>query len=221
MQKPAKSPITSQHPAGMLSQEAPAAEPHTGEEQLLTSLNDLVPSPEYRLIIDLTMQQFAESEQPLFERLLSIPPGERLPALVNRYGPKRIHKLITLLLVDYLTAVTNTPAINFTRTRVAVAACELMMAAAEDQLGLEDLIVFFTLARKGRFGQTAEPLTHPGILQNLDRYRAERWKAYVLLSEPDGMDPEPLSPFSRTSPEPATLSSLMERPEIHLPLKAS
>jgi hypothetical protein len=68
-------------------------------------------------------------------------------------------------------------------TKIAAVACDLILSAYEDQLSLEDMIVFFELAKKGKYGKFKGMLTHFSIMQKLEQFRLDRSAAYYKLKE--------------------------------------
>ena len=142
-----------------------------------------VRSLEYEVIANLAMKQFVQDKVINFEGLLSIPLTERIPGLINDYGLKRAHRLIKLVLQEFCYAIPLPKSAKLSDTKIAACACDLILAAYEDQLSLEDLIVFFERAKEGAFGKFKGTLTHFSIMQKLEQYRIERSATYHKLKE--------------------------------------
>jgi hypothetical protein len=143
-----------------------------------------VRSLEYEVISNLAMKQFvAEGEVIQFEGLLSIPLAERIPGLIADYGLKRAHRLIKMVLQEFCYSIPLPKSAKLSDTKIAACACDLILAAYEDQLSLEDLIVFFELAKNGKWGKFKGMLTHFSIMQKLEQYRMERSAAYYTLKD--------------------------------------
>ena len=143
-----------------------------------------VRSLEYEVISNLAMKQFvAEGEVIQFEGLLSIPLTERIPGLISDYGLKRAHRLIKMVLQEFCYNIPLPKSAKLSDTKIAACACDLILAAYEDQLALEDLIVFFELAKGGKWGKFKGTLTHFSIMQKLEQYRTERSAAYYKLKD--------------------------------------
>lgn len=140
-----------------------------------------VRSLEYEVIANLAMKQFMAGEEVLYEGLLSMPLTERIPGLIKEYGLKRAHRLIKMILQEFCYSIPLPKSAKLTETRIAACACDLILAAYEDQLGLEDLIVFFERAKQGKYGRFKSVLTHAAIMQKLEQYRADRSAAYQKL----------------------------------------
>jgi len=140
-------------------------------------------SLEYELIANLALQQYSTDEGANFEALLSIPLSERIPALVNEYGLKRMHRLIKTILNEFCHSITLPKSKKLTETKTSVTACDLILVADEDQLSMEDLIVFFELAKNGKYGKFKTVLTHYTIMEKLEQFRQQRYEAYVRIKE--------------------------------------
>jgi hypothetical protein len=136
------------------------------------------------VIANLALQQYIKKEKPDFELLLSIPLTERIPGLIKEYGLKRMHKLIKLILQEFCYSIALPKSKKLTETKISACACDLILVAEEDQLSLEDLIVFFELAKKGTYGKAQK--------------ETEQKK---------------LGPVERTSPEPTAIRHLFEKGE--------
>ena len=140
-------------------------------------------SLEYEVIANLALKQFVQEDKVNFEGLLSIPLTERIPGLIHEYGLKRAHRLIKLVLQEFCYSIPLPKSAKLSDTKIAACACDLILAAYEDQLSLEDLIVFFERAKKGRYGKFKGTLTHYSIMQKLEQYCMDRSAAYRSLKE--------------------------------------
>ena len=66
-------------------------------------------------------------------------------------------------------------------TKIAACACDIILAAYEDQLSLEDVVVFLERAKDGKYGKFKGMVTHFGVMQKLEQYRTARSSAYQTL----------------------------------------
>ena len=176
-----------------------------------------VRSLEYELIAHLAIQQYTIDGKPDFKRLLSIPMQERMHAHIGEYGLKRMHRLVKLILQEFCYAVALPKSKKLTDTRIAVCACDLILAAHEDGLATEDLILFFEGAKKGSYGKFRGVLTHFDIMDKLEQYRQERFNALVTLKQEREAALKALGPLERSSPEPTLLKNLFD--DGHIPMK--
>ena len=171
-------------------------------------------SLEYELIASLTLQQYATEEGVRFDGLLAIPLGERIPGLVGAYGLKRMHRLIRTVVTEFCYAIALPKSRKLTETKTSVTACDLILAAEEDQLSMEDLILFFELAKKGRYGKFKGTLTHFAIMEKLELYRQERYEAYLKIRNEKEAEVRLLGPLERISPEPTPIKQLFEEAKV-------
>jgi hypothetical protein len=171
-------------------------------------------SLEYELIAGLALQQYATADGANFGALLSIPLSERIPGLVNEYGLKRMHRLIKMVLNEFCYSVALPKSKKLTETKTSVVACDLILVADEDQLSMEDLIVFFELAKNGRYGKFKGLLTHHAIMEKLEQFRQERYATYVRIKEQKEAEVRLLGPTERISPEPTPIKQLFEEGKI-------
>lgn len=167
-------------------------------------------SLEYELIASLALQQYSTANGANFEALLSIPLSERIPALVSEYGLKRMHRLIKLMLNEFCYSIALPKSKKLTETKNSVIACDLILVADEDQLSMEDLIVFFELTKNGKYGKFKSLLTHCFIMQKLEEFRQERYARYLQIKEKKEAELRLLGPGERISPEPTPIKKLFE-----------
>ena len=176
-------------------------------------------SLEYELIASLAYQQYADQEAPNFEALLSIPLTERIPGLLKEYGLKKMHRLIRTMLHEFCHGIKLPKSRMLTETRMSAVACDLILVAEEDQLSMEDLIVFFELAKKGRWGKFKGLLTHFSLMEKLEQYREERYRRYSEIREEQEKEVRMLGPTERISPEPTPIKQLFEQTARIIPFK--
>ena len=179
-------------------------------EQAKKSRKRFTRSLEYELIASLAANHYSTTDGANFEALLSIPLSERIPALINEYGLKRMHRLIKTILNEFCQSVTLPKSKKLTETKTSVVACDLILVADEDQLSMEDLVVFFELAKNGNYGKFRNLLTHYSIMEKLDQFRQERYATYVRIKEQKEAEVRLLGPTERISPEPTLIKKLFE-----------
>jgi len=167
-------------------------------------------SLEYELIANLALQQYSTADGANFEALLSIPLSERIPALISEYGLKRMHRLIKTILNEFCYSIALAKSKKLTDTKTSVTACDLILVADEDQLSMEDLIVFFELAKNGKYGKFKTVLTHYSIMEKLEQFRQDRYETYVRIKEQKEAEVRLLGPTERISPQPTLIKQLFE-----------
>lgn len=172
-----------------------------------------VRSLEYEVIANLAMKQFVQEKEINFEGLLSIPLTERVPGLINDYGLKRAHRLIKLVLQEFCYSIPLPKSAKLSDTKIAACACDLILAAYEDQLSLEDLIVFFERAKDGAWGKFRGTLTHFSIMQKLEQYRTERSATYRKLREEQEAKLKTMSVIPRIG-ETKSIGEILQQAEV-------
>ena len=168
-----------------------------------------VRSLEYELIASLALQQFGSPDGPMFEKLLAIPLTERVPGHIEEYGLKRMQRLLKLIIQEFVYSVALPKSRKLTDTQIAVCACDLVLAAHEDQLSLEDFIVFFEGLKDGHYGRFKGQLTHWIIMQKLEQYRQLRFEAFQRERERILREREVKRELeTRIAPEPTPIGDL-------------
>lgn len=171
-------------------------------------------SLEYELIASLAFQQYSTADGANFEALLSIPLSERIPGLIKEYGLKRMHRLIKTILNEFCYSIALPKSKKLTETKTSVVSCDLILVADEDQLSMEDLIVFFELAKNGNYGKFKSLLTHYSIMEKLEQFRQERYATYVRIKEQKEAEVRLLGPTERISPEPTPIKQFFEEGKV-------
>ena len=172
-----------------------------------------VRSLEYEVIANLAKKQFLVGDVVLFDRLLSMPLTERIPGLINEYGLKRAHRLIKLVLQEFCYGIGLPKSAKLSETKIAVCTCDLILAAYEDQLSLEDLIVFFERAKAGHYGKFKGMLTHFSIMQKLEQYRLKRSEAYHILKEEKEAEIKKMAEMPRIG-EVKSIGEIMQQAQV-------
>jgi hypothetical protein len=172
-----------------------------------------VRSLEYEVIANLALKQYLDNDQVNFDGLLSIPLSERIPGLIKEYGLKRAHRLIKLVLQEFCYSIPLPKSAKLSDTKIAACACDLILAAHEDQLSLEDLVVFFERAKEGKYGKFKGVVTHFSIMQKLEQYRLERSEVYFKLKKEQETALRRMNDIPRIG-EAKSIGEIMQQAEI-------
>jgi hypothetical protein len=169
---------------------------------------------EYELITNLVQQQYSKDGEINFPLLLSIPLQDRIPALVQEFGIKRMYHLLLMIVraFSYSLPIPKTKKLN--DTRMSVCACDLILTAQEDQLSLEDIILFFEKAKAGKYGPIKSLLSHYQVMSLLDKYRAERHEAFMKIKGEKDAEMKTLGPEERTCEEPKQIGEILKQATI-------
>ena len=166
---------------------------------------------EYGIISNLVVQQYGQNGDVKWDALLSIPLTERIPGLIHSYGKKTMHKLLVMILKEFTNSLPLTKIKKMTDTRIAIATCEVMLTSFEDQLSLEDLILFLQKAKGGHYG-TIKNMSHPAqLLSLLEPFRQARHEAYQKMKEAQHAAHNALGDSERSAQNPTSLNDLLHQ----------
>ena len=166
---------------------------------------------EYGIISNLVVQQYGQNGEVKWDALLSIPLTERIPGLIHSYGKKTMHKLLVMILKEFTNALPLTKIKKMTDTRIAIAACEVMLTSWEDQLSLEDLILFLQKAKAGHYG-AIKNMSHPvQLLTLMEPFRQARHEAYQKMKEAQHQAYKGLGDEEKSASNPTSLNDLLHQ----------
>jgi hypothetical protein len=166
---------------------------------------------EYTMIANLVTQQYQDDKTVRFDALLGIPVEDRIPGLIERYGNKTMYRLLVMMLKEFFASLPLPRYKKPTETKTSVTACQLMLTSYEDQLALEDVILFLQRVKAGVYG-TIKNLADPTILFTLlEIYRKTRHEAYARIKEEKEAALKALGPVARIAPEPTSVGEIMKQ----------
>ena len=168
-------------------------------------------SLEYEIIANLVLQQYEKEEAVRFDLLYAISAEDRIPSLTSEYGKKRMYKLIVTLLREFCISIPLPKTKKLNDTRINVCACDLMISAEEEELSMEDLILFFERTKKGKYGPIKKFMTHQIIKEKLDMYLHERSNAFEKFAEEKNAKLKALGPVERTCDEPKQIGEILKQ----------
>lgn len=152
------------------------------------------------------LQTYQERGTVLFDKVLAISLHARIPNLTHVYGFENIHKLIGALLTAF------NESLNLVRpmTPEQIFECsrELVMTTEEDQLSIEDYVLFFKGAKEGKYGRVFDRMDQQTIFEMLEQYREQRHKEFLKIKETKHLEKKALGPADRTN-EPNPLQESM------------
>lgn len=126
-------------------------------------------------------KQFQHQGAVLFDKLLAIPLSGRIPSLTHEYGVEMIHKIVAVLLTQFNNDL------NLIRPMSAeqIESCsfELVMTTEEDQLSIEDYVLFFKGAKEGKYGRILDRLDQQTVFSLLEEYRQQRHQQFLHIRE--------------------------------------
>lgn len=132
-----------------------------------------------------------------FEKVLAISMHSRIPNLTHVYGTEMIHKILAALLTSFQNDL------NLIRPMSAeqIESCslELVMTTEEDQLSIEDYVLFFKGAKEGKYGRILDRMDQQTIFTLLEEYRQQRHIAKIRIKENKDLELKALGPSERTT----------------------
>jgi hypothetical protein len=116
-----------------------------------------------------------------FDKVLSISAHGRIPNLTHIYGFEAIHEILIVLLTSFSNSLNLIRPMN--SDQIVECAHELVMTTQEDQLSIEDYVLFFKGAREGKYGKILDRLDQQTIFEMLEQYRQRRHEQYLRIKE--------------------------------------
>lgn len=171
-------------------------------------------SLEYEIIANLVLQQYEKDGDVRFDLLWSILPTDRIPTLMEEYGKRRMYKLIATLLKEFCISIPLPKTKKLNDSRINVCACDLMISAHEEELSMEDLILFFERTKVGKYGVIKKYLTHQIIKEKLDMYLEERRKAFSKFSQQKHAELKALGPVERICDGPKQIGEILKQATV-------
>ncbi|MBD0297438.1 MAG: hypothetical protein ICV84_19980 [Flavisolibacter sp.] len=171
-------------------------------------------SLEYELIANLIMHQYQQGDVINYDLLLSIPIEDRIPGLIEEFGVKRTHRLLVMILKEFNNSLYITKSKKLTDTKISVCACDMMIAAHEDQLALEDIILFLERAKQGKYGAIKNLVRHQQLMDLLEKYRQARHEAYMQAKQEKEHQLKALGPVERIANDPMAIGDLLQQTPV-------
>jgi hypothetical protein len=132
-----------------------------------------------------------------WKSVLSISLHARVPNLTHVYGFQNIHKLLGAMLTGF------NESLNLVRPMTAeqVFECsrDLVMTTEEDQLSVEDYVLFFKGAREGKYGKILDRLDQQTIFTMLEEYRDQRHKQFIRIRDEKQIEHKTTGATERTN----------------------
>lgn len=127
------------------------------------------------------VQRSVRNNQPDYIELWRDARMRRLNALATTQGHQVIVKATAMLLQQMMNRVQVK--YKATANDIVDIADELVRTSDEDSLTLEDIAVFCHVVLRGRFGKVYDRFDYPMMMEWLEAYRDERWRAMVEYNE--------------------------------------
>jgi hypothetical protein len=143
-----------------------------------------------------------------YERTLEIPSHERITALVSLPdGRRTVSAALAASINSALTSMNTRLSMN--EEQILDLADEIIDQAAEDNLGLEDVLLFLQMMITGKTGKNYDRMDIPTFFEHFEVYRQERHEALLRKREEENVNFKCAGDNRRTSEE-------LNEPEQHI-----
>lgn len=116
-----------------------------------------------------------------YQAVLSIPREERIPALLQLQGYKKVHKVI--LAGIQLAMESMNLSNSLTATQVFDLSDMLIDSSSEDNLAVQDVVLFLQKLTRGEMGKLYNQMDVPKFMELFEVYREERFQELVKIRE--------------------------------------
>jgi len=127
----------------------------------------------------------------------NVPVSERLPALAKMYGNDKIAGVLSIAITNALNNFNLRVGMN--PEQIANLAFELINEAEQDQLALQDIMLFLDGLPKFKYGKVYDRMDMPTFFEMLEKYREERHLAYMNGKEEAHAQFKAMGDSNRTS----------------------
>ena len=110
-----------------------------------------------------------------------VPVSERLPALAKMYGPEKISAVLNLAITNALNNFNLRVGMN--PDQIAELSYSLIEEAEQDQLAIQDILLFLEGLPKFKYGKVYDRMDMPTFYELFEVYREQRHQAYVNARE--------------------------------------
>lgn len=125
------------------------------------------------------VKYYTKNNLPDYIKILQVP--ERIPELTNKLGMEVIGKIITAELTKFVQSFTVVRPMN--EDQIISCAFAIISTSEEDNLGLQDLIIFFEGAKQGKYGRILDHIDQHVIFEMMEIYRQSRHDAVLNIRE--------------------------------------
>ncbi len=111
----------------------------------------------------------------------TVPVQDRLPGLVQTYGLEKITAVLAKTITKALSNFNLRVGMN--SDQVYELALQVIDAANEDQLAIEDIMLFLDGMSKAKYGKVYDRMDMPTFFEMLEVYREQRHQEYMRFKE--------------------------------------
>lgn len=145
------------------------------------------------------LQLFKVRGAPNYPAVLKIPMESRIPALVKKHGYETVFTGIVAALYGAFGSLNLRVTVN--EDQVLDIADAIIEQSAEDQLALEDLLLFLQQMTQGKAGKIYDRMDMPTFFELFETYREARHQALHTARYEESVQYKGLGDTNRTSDE--------------------
>ena len=128
-----------------------------------------------------------------------VPISERLPALTKTYGAQKISGILSIAITKALNNFNLRVGMN--PEQIMQLAYSLIDEAEQDQLAIQDILLFLDGMVKYKYGKVYDRMDMPTFFEMLEKYREERHQAYMNGKDEAHAQFKAMGDSNRTSQE--------------------
>ena len=144
------------------------------------------------------MCRYKEKGEPLPMKVIELVPlSERLPALAKMYGVEKLSGILSIAITKALNNFNLRVGMN--PQQIMNLAYELINDAEQDQLAIQDILLFLDGMVKFKYGKVYDRMDMPTFFEMLEKYREERHQAFMNGKEEAHAQFKSMGDSNRTS----------------------
>lgn len=156
-----------------------------------------------RMQVSLYISDFKERGVVMFNQVLAVPSSDRIPQLATtKEGKTRLLIAISASLKSALKNINLRVGLN--EDQIITLAEQIINTSFEDNLGLEDVLLFLEGLITGAYGKIYDRLDSPTFFELFEVYRQQRHEALMNFRYEKQVNHRSLGPAERTSEDTAT-----------------
>lgn len=147
----------------------------------LTQNNGIVLANVDRMGISLELRKYKNKNgSENFGELIQIPNDQRIPAMAEKNMQVAVATVAVAVSLALETMNLKNP---MTPVQIVDLAEAITESSSEDQLSMQDLMLFLQNLTRGKYGELYNAMDAPKLMGFLDKYRDERWEEGVRIRD--------------------------------------
>lgn len=153
--------------------------------------------------VNLALATYREQGMVNYKKTLEIPMSQRIPELAkNTEGRQRVQAALSAAI---LSAFNNIEKAKMSADQILDLADGIIDSAHEDQLSIEDVLLFLKDLLTGKFGKITDKLDMPMFFDYFEKYRDKRYKTLESVRYEQHLTLKNLGDTSRSTVKPGDL----------------